>query len=66
MADQISKPSLSLKIGTVGAGAVGATAASTLVMRGIGSDIILVDIDKTRAEAELVKESYSWIEDAEK
>ena len=66
MADQISKPSLSLKIGVVGAGAVGATAASALVMRGIGSDIILVDINKTRAEAELVEESYSCIEDAEK
>ena len=41
-----------MKIGIVGVGAVGATAAYALVMRGIGNEIVLVDIDKTRAEAE--------------
>lgn len=41
-----------MKIGIVGVGAVGATAAYAHVMRGVGSEIVLVDIDKTRAEAE--------------
>jgi len=41
-----------MKIGVVGVGAVGATAAYALVMRGIGSEIVLVDIDKSRAKAE--------------
>lgn len=41
-----------MKVGIVGIGAVGATTAYALVMRGIGSDIVLVDIDKGRAQAE--------------
>jgi L-lactate dehydrogenase len=41
-----------MKIGIVGVGAVGATAAYALVMRGVGSKIVLVDIDQERAEAE--------------
>ena len=41
-----------MKVGIVGIGAVGATTAYALVMRGIGSEIILVDIDKARALAE--------------
>ena len=32
-----------MKIGIVGAGLVGATAASTLVMRGVGRQVVLVD-----------------------
>jgi L-lactate dehydrogenase len=41
-----------LKIGIVGAGLVGATAAYALVMRGIGRRIVLVDRREARARAE--------------
>jgi len=41
-----------MKIGIVGSGLVGATAAYALVMRGIGRQIILVDIDQKRVLAE--------------
>ncbi|HLU08279.1 MAG TPA: L-lactate dehydrogenase [Oceanobacillus sp.] len=41
-----------MKIGIVGAGLVGATAAYALVMRGVGREIVLVDINQKRAEAE--------------
>lgn len=41
-----------MKIGVVGSGLVGATAAYALVMRGVGREIVLVDVNKARAEAE--------------
>jgi L-lactate dehydrogenase len=41
-----------MKIGIVGAGMVGATAAYTLVVRGIGTEIVIIDIDESRAQAE--------------
>jgi L-lactate dehydrogenase len=41
-----------VKIGIVGAGLVGATAAYALVMRGVGREIMLVDINQKRMEAE--------------
>ena len=41
-----------MKIGIVGAGMVGATAAYALVMRGVGREIVLVDKDRKRAQAE--------------
>lgn len=41
-----------MKVGIVGSGMVGATAAYALVMRGIGREIILVDVDRARANAE--------------
>lgn len=41
-----------MKIGIVGAGFVGATAAYALLMQGIGRKIVLVDINKMRAQAE--------------
>lgn len=41
-----------MKIGIVGAGLVGATAAYALVMRGVGREIVLVDLNQKRAEAE--------------
>lgn len=41
-----------MKVGIVGSGMVGATAAYALVMRGVGSEIVLVDVDKARARAE--------------
>ena len=44
-----------MKIGVVGAGAVGATAAYALVMRGVGSEIVLVDKAEKRAQAGLIK-----------
>lgn len=41
-----------MKIGVVGSGLVGSTAAYALLMRGIGNDIILIDINEARAQAE--------------
>jgi len=41
-----------MKVGIVGAGRVGATAAFSLIMRGVGREIVLVDVDKARANAE--------------
>ncbi len=41
-----------MKIGIVGSGFVGATAAYALVMRGIGRELVLVDKNRARAEAE--------------
>ncbi len=40
------------KIGIVGTGYVGATAAYALVMQGIGSELVLVDQNEARAKAE--------------
>ena len=44
-----------MKIGIVGSGAVGATAAYALVMRGVGSEIVLVDKAEKRARAEAAR-----------
>ena len=41
-----------MKIGIVGCGMVGSTSAYALVMRGVGREIVLVDLNRTRAEAE--------------
>lgn len=41
-----------MKIGIVGSGMVGATAAYALVMRGVGREIVLVDKSAARAQAE--------------
>ncbi len=41
-----------MKIGIVGAGMVGATAGYALVMRGVGREIVLVDMNTKRAKAE--------------
>lgn len=41
-----------MKIGIVGSGLVGATAAYALVMRGIGREIVLIDKNEERAKAE--------------
>ena len=41
-----------MKVGIVGAGKVGATAAYAMVMKGVGREIVLVDLDKVRTEAE--------------
>src|SRR5512142_711435 len=41
-----------MKIGIVGSGLVGATAAYALVMRGIGREVVLVDKNTARAQAE--------------
>lgn len=41
-----------MKIGIIGTGNVGATAAYALVMQGIGREIVLVDLNRKRAEAE--------------
>lgn len=41
-----------MKIGIVGSGVVGSTAAYAMVMRGIGREIVLVDKDEKRSHAE--------------
>jgi len=41
-----------MKVGVVGSGQVGATAAYALVMRGVGREIVLVDKNAARAAAE--------------
>ncbi len=41
-----------MKVGIVGAGFVGAAAANALVLRGIPTEIVLVDVDERRAAAE--------------
>lgn len=41
-----------MKIGIVGSGLVGSTAAYAMVMRGVGREIVLVDLDHQRAQAE--------------
>jgi L-lactate dehydrogenase len=41
-----------MKIGIIGTGMVGSTAAYALVMRGVGREIVMVDINKMRAQAE--------------
>jgi L-lactate dehydrogenase len=41
-----------MKVGVVGSGMVGATAAYALVMRGVGREVVLVDKNTARAEAE--------------
>jgi L-lactate dehydrogenase len=40
------------KIGVVGAGMVGSASAFAMVMRGVGREIVLVDVNGARAEAE--------------
>jgi len=41
-----------MKVGIVGCGMVGAASAFALVMRGVGREIVLVDVNRQRAEAE--------------
>src|SRR3954462_13762374 len=41
-----------MKIGIVGSGMVGSTSAYALVMSGVGREIVLVDLNRARAEAE--------------
>src|SRR5438132_10012992 len=41
-----------MKVGIVGTGFVGATAAYALVMSGVGRELVLVDRNTARAEAE--------------
>lgn len=41
-----------MKIGIIGSGLVGSTAAYAMLMRGVGREIVLVDLDEKRAQAE--------------
>jgi len=41
-----------MKVGIIGAGAVGATTAYAMVMRGVCREIVLVDLNQQRAQAE--------------
>lgn len=40
------------KIAVIGAGSVGATTAYALMVQGVGSEIVLIDLDKEKAEGE--------------
>jgi len=53
-----------MKIGVIGSGFVGATAAYAMVMRGVGREIVLVDLNKERAQAE-ANERQSLIQSAQ-
>ena len=46
------KAPLRQKIGIVGCGMVGSASAFAMVMRGVGREIVLVDVNKERAQAE--------------
>ncbi len=41
-----------MKVGIVGAGMVGSTAAYAMIMRGVGREIVLVDLNEARTKAE--------------
>jgi len=41
-----------MKVGIIGAGFVGSTCAYAMLMRGVGREIVLVDLDRERAQAE--------------
>src|SRR4249919_1256483 len=41
-----------MKVGIVGCGLVGSTSAYALVMNGVGREIVMVDLNRARAEAE--------------
>jgi L-lactate dehydrogenase len=41
-----------MKIGIIGSGFVGSTSAYAMVMRGVGREIVMIDLDKKRAQAE--------------
>jgi len=41
-----------MKIGIIGAGMVGAAAANAMVLRGVGREVVLVDLNAKRAQAE--------------
>jgi L-lactate dehydrogenase len=48
-----------MKIGVVGAGLVGSTSAYAMVMTGVGSEIVLVDKNEKRAQAEAYDISHA-------
>jgi L-lactate dehydrogenase len=41
-----------MKVGIVGAGSVGAAAGFAMTLRGVATEVVLVDVDQARAEAE--------------
>jgi L-lactate dehydrogenase len=41
-----------MRIGIVGCGMVGSASAYALVMSGVGREIVLIDLNRARAEAE--------------
>ncbi|MEW5762619.1 MAG: NAD(P)-binding domain-containing protein, partial [Bacillota bacterium] len=43
---------MAAKIGVIGAGRVGATVAYTLMLSGLVSEIVIIDVDRARAEGE--------------
>ncbi len=55
----ITQASGSTKIGVVGTGRVGATFAYTLLLRGLVGEIVLIDLDRRRAEGEAMDLSHA-------
>src|SRR5881275_397557 len=51
-----------MKVGVVGSGCVGATAAYALVLQGVGREVLLVDknIDRARAEADDIRHAVPF------
>lgn len=47
-----NEPKRTGKVGIIGSGFVGSTAAYAMIMRGVGREIVLVDLNRARAEAE--------------
>ncbi len=56
-----------MKVGIVGSGFVGATAAYTLVMQGVGREVVLVDknIDRAKAEADDIRHAVPFAQPLE-
>ena len=50
-----------MKIGIVGCGIVGSTAAYAMVMNGVGREIVMVDLNRKRADAEAAVRSLTGI-----
>lgn len=48
----------STKISIIGAGAVGATAAYAIVMEGLASELVIVDVNKSKTEGEVLDLSH--------
>lgn len=55
-----------MKITVVGAGFVGATAAYSILQRGLAEELVLVDVDRARAEGEAMDLSHAlpWLKPA--
>jgi len=53
------------KVGVIGAGFVGATAAYAMMLNGTCSEIVLIDRDEARAKAEAADIAQAWQQKAQ-